>query len=94
MHRKKVKKNVFLGGKNFFFLEKQVFFRAKNKTVIRRGPNPNVCLLVWALYTRDSTFFAQKTKEWTLKKINSINGLVSVFFTSKDPLRLSLICIE
>ena len=46
------------------------------------------------LYTRDSTFFSQKTKEWTLKKINSINGLVSVFFTSKDPLRLSLICIE
>ena len=25
-------------GKIFFFLEKPVFFRAKNKTVIRRGP--------------------------------------------------------
>ena len=32
-----------------FFLEKPVFFRAKNKTVIRRGPNPKVCLLVWAI---------------------------------------------
>ena len=37
----------FFFGKNFFFSEKPVFFRAKNKTVIRRGPNPNVCLLVW-----------------------------------------------
>ena len=37
-----------------FFLEKPVFFRAKNKTVIRRGPNPNVCLLVWGNATRDN----------------------------------------
>ena len=33
-------------GKNFFFLEKTVFFRAKNKTVIRRGPNPTLSLLL------------------------------------------------
>ena len=31
-------------GEEFFF-RKTSFFRAKNKTVIRRSPNPNVCLL-------------------------------------------------
>ena len=29
-----------------FFLEKPVFFRAKNKTVIRRGPNAILSLLL------------------------------------------------
>ena len=50
MHRKKVKKKKKIW-EEFFFLEKPVFFRAKNKTVIRRGPNPNVCLLVWGFVT-------------------------------------------
>ena len=40
-----------------------------------------------------SIFFVQKTKKMILKKINSMKGLVSVwgFFTSRDPLMLSLI---
>ena len=33
-------------GEKIFFLEKPVFFRAKNKTVIRRGPNPTLSLLL------------------------------------------------
>ena len=48
LHRKKVKKNFF-GGGNFFFLEKPGFFRAKYKTVIRRGPNAILSLLLSAL---------------------------------------------
>ena len=51
MHRKKVKKNFFGGGKIFFFLEKPVFFRAKYKTVIRRGPNAILSLLLSAYTT-------------------------------------------
>ena len=33
-------------GLEFFFLEKPVFFRAKYKTVIRRGPNAILSLLL------------------------------------------------
>ena len=41
------------------------------------------------LYIRGSAFFAQKTKELTLKKFNSINGLVSVhFFYIKRPIKV------
>ena len=41
----------------------------------------------------NGSFFAQKTKRLILKKISTMKGLVNVhFFTSKDPLMLSLIC--
>ena len=44
-----------------FISEKPVFFIAKNKTVIRRGPNPNVCLLVWGFIDLREELFVKYT---------------------------------
>ena len=78
LHRKKVKKKFIFWGEEFFFLEKPVFFRAENKTVIRRGPNPNVCLLVWATYLMDGrkwNIIALKDRH-ACQKVVSINRLL------------------